>query len=319
VATVLFKFAQLQFGNNGYGWFWYFAKQPRGLHKHHDKWCAIQSAILQCVSKGNTMSFFDLGLGLSDAATGGLISAGGSLLGGLLGSSASGNAASEQAGASRYAADLQKQMFDTQNAQQAPYREAGYTALNDIGGLKSYLQKQFTPQDFSAGIDPGYAFRLQQGQEATNRMANMGGGVLSGNALKGQEDYTQGLASQEYGNAFNRFQTQRNNIFNTLASIAGLGQTSLGQTTNASTTAAGNIGSNIANAGAATAGGIVGSANALTGGLQNAGNQYYLSQLLAPKSGVNYSLGGGYTPSGQPSISQPNPDMGGGQGIQIRI
>jgi len=266
------------------------------------------------------MSFFDLGLGLSDAATGGLISAGGSLLGGLIGSGAAGNAASEQAAASRYAADLQKQMFDTQNAQQAPYREAGYTALNDIGGLKSYLQKQFTPQDFSAGIDPGYQFRLQQGQEATNRMANMGGGLLSGNALKGQEDYTQGLASQEYGNAFGRFQTQRNNIFNTLASIAGLGQTSLGQTTAAGTTAAGNIGSNIANAGAATAGGIVGSANAFSGGLQNAGNQYYLSQLLAPKTGANYSLSsGGYSPTSQPTISQPNPDMGGSQGIQIRI
>jgi hypothetical protein len=266
------------------------------------------------------MSFFDLGLGLSDAATGGLISAGGSLLGGLLGSSSAGNAASEQAGASRYAADINKQMFDIQNAQQAPYREAGYTALNDIGGLKSYLQKQFTPQDFAAGIDPGYQFRLQQGQEATNRMANTGGGLIGGNALQGLQNYSQGLASEEYGNTFARNQLEKTNIFNRLASLAGLGQISLGQTTNASTTAAGNIGSNIANAGAATAGGIVGSSNALSGGLQNAGNQYYLSQLLAPKTGANYSLSsGGYAPSSQATISQPNPDMGLGQGIQIRI
>jgi competence protein ComEC len=41
--------------------------------------------------------------------------------------------------------------------------------------------------------------------------------LISGNALKGQEDYSQGLASQEYGNAFNRFQTGRTNIYNTLA------------------------------------------------------------------------------------------------------
>jgi hypothetical protein len=216
----------------------------------------------------------------------------------LIGADAAGKAAGEQASASRYGADIQKQMFDLQNEQQKPYREAGYTALNDIGGLKSYLQKQFTPEDFKAGIDPGYAFRLQQGQEATNRMANMGGGLISGNALKGQEDYSQGLASQEYGNAFNRFQTQRGNIFNTLASIAGLGQTSLGQTTQAGTTAAGNIGTNIANAGAAQAGGTIGAANAITGGLQTFGNQQYLSQLLAPKT---------QTPSGYGTSVQQNP------------
>jgi hypothetical protein len=129
-------------------------------------------------------------------------------------------------------------------------------------------------------------------------MANMGGGLISGNALKGQEDYSQGLASQEYGNAFNRFQTQRSNIYNTLASIAGLGQTSLGQTTAAGTTAAGNIGSNIANAGAASAGGTVGAANALTGGLQGAANQYYLSQLLSSRN---------QTPTGYGNPVQQNP------------
>jgi hypothetical protein len=265
--------------------------------------------------------------------------AGGSIVAGLIGADAAKSAAGEQAGATRYAADVQKQMFDLQNAQQAPYRGAGYNALNQINRLGSgtyqmydaqgnptgagtgtdYLTKQFTPADFAAGIDPGYAFRLQQGQEATNRMANMGGGLISGNALKGQEDYTQGLASQEYGNAFNRFQTQRSNIYNTLASIAGLGQTSLGQTTAAGTTAASNIGANIANAGAASAGGTVGAANALGGGIQNATNSYMLSQLLAPKTGVNYSLsGGGYTPSASQGITQQNPDMGGAQGISFK-
>jgi hypothetical protein len=156
-------------------------------------------------------------------------------------------------------------------------------------------------------------------------MANMSGGLISGNALKGQEDYSQGLASTEYGNAFNRFQTQRSNIYNTLASIAGLGGTSLGQTTAAGTTAAGNIGANIANAGAATAGGIVGSANAITGGLQNWGNQQYLSQLLAPKTGgVNYGLttgGGGFTGGGT-GISVPSSSnidyMGSGQGLTLK-
>jgi hypothetical protein len=202
----------------------------------------------------------------------------------VIGANAAGKAAKTQADAARYAAQLQQEQFNLTNEQQKPYREAGYSALSDIGAMKPYLTQQYTPEDFAQGIDPGYQFRLQQGQEATNRMANMAGGMISGNALKGAQDYTQGLASTEFGNAFNRFQTQRGNIYNTLSSIAGLGQTSLGQTTSAGTTAAGNIGTNIANAGAAQAGGIVGQANALSGGLQQYGNQQYLSQLLAPKA-----------------------------------
>lgn len=236
----------------------------------------------------------------------------------VIGSQAAKSAASKQADAARYAAQLQQEQFNLTNEQQKPYREAGYTALSDITGMKPYLTQQYTPEDFTSGIDPGYAFRLQQGREGTNRMANMAGGMISGNALKGQEDYSQGLASQEYGNAFNRFQTQRSNIYNTLAGIAGIGQTSLGQTTTAGTQAAGNIGANIANAGAAQAGGIVGSANAISGGLQQFGNQQYLSQLLAPKTGgVNYGLNiGGGGGMGITAPSSGNIDyMGGGQGL----
>jgi hypothetical protein len=229
--------------------------------------------------------------------TAAVIMGGSTLAAGYLGSQAAKSAANKQADAARYAAELQQEQFNLTNEQQKPYREAGYSALSDISGMKPYLTKQYTPEDFTSGIDPGYAFRLQQGREGTNRMANMAGGLISGNALKGQEDYSQGLASQEYGNAFNRFQTQRSNIYNTLASIANLGQTSLGQTTAAGTQAAGNIGTNIANAGAAQAGGIVGSANALGGGIAGAGQSYMLSQILGNKypsisGGVSMPSGG---------------------------
>ena len=257
--------------------------------------------------------------------TAAIIGGGATLAAGYMGSQAAKSAASKQADAARYAAQLQQEQFNLTNEQQRPYREAGYSALSDITGMKPYLTQQYTPEDFAQGLDPGYQFRLQQGQEATNRMANMGGGMLSGNALRGAQDYTQGLASQEYGNAFNRFQTQRSNIYNTLAGIAGLGQTSLGQTTTAGTTAAGNIGANIANAGAAQAGGIVGSANALGGGLTGAGQNYMLSQILAPKpSGINYGLniGGGGSAGGGMGITAPSSGnidyMGGGQGLSLK-
>ena len=205
----------------------------------------------------------------------------------LIGADASRSAANKQADAQREAAQTQMHMFNITNEQQAPYREAGYSALKDIAGMKPYLQKQFGPEDFAANIDPGYAFRLQQGEMATKNLANQAGGLIGGNALKGIQDYSQGLASTEYNNAFNRFQTQRSNIYNTLASIAGLGQTSLGQTTNAATTTAGNVGQNIANAGAAQAAGTVGVANAIGGGLTGAANAYYMNNLLKPAGGMS--------------------------------
>ena len=239
--------------------------------------------------------------------TAAIIGGGATLAAGYMGSQAAKSAANTQAAAAREAARIQQEQFNLINEQQKPYREAGYSALSDIGAMKPYLTQQYTPEDFAQGIDPGYQFRLQQGQEATNRMANMGGGMLSGNALKGQQDYTQGLASQEYGNAFNRFQVGRSNIYNTLSSIAGLGQTSLGQTTAAGTTAAGNIGSNIAGAGAAQAGGIVGQANALSGGLQTLGNQQYLSNLLSNRNQVpaGYTDAGGFAGGGSGVLNVP--------------
>jgi hypothetical protein len=220
------------------------------------------------------------------------IMAGGAALGGLLSGMGASAGAKTQADAARESAQLQKQMFDIQNAQQAPYREAGYSALSDIAGMKPYLTQQFTPETFQQNIDPGYAFRLAQGQRALQAQQNQAGGLLGGNALAAMQDYTQGLASQEFGNAFNRFQTQRGNIYNTLSSIAGLGQTSLGQTTNASTTAGANIGNAISNAGAALGAGQVAQGNALGTGVANAGNQYMLSQLLAPKTSTMPSYSG---------------------------
>ena len=91
----------------------------------------------------------------------------------VIGSNAAKQAANIQAGANREAAQLQKEQFDLTNEQQAPYREAGYTALSDITGIKPYLTKQFTTEDFTSGIDPSYAFRLSQGREGTNRMSNL--------------------------------------------------------------------------------------------------------------------------------------------------
>lgn len=222
----------------------------------------------------------------------------GQTVGSVLQADAAKKAANIQSAAAQNATALQGQIYNTQNQQQAPYRTAGYQALNTIGGLGSgqytqydpsgnpigqatgtgYLTKQYGPEDLA--LDPSYGFRLGQGQMANLRAANVGGGALSGNTLKGLQDYTQGLASTEYGNAFNRFQTQRTNIYNTLAGIAGIGQVSQGQQNQA----AQNYGSNVTNLGIGSAGaqaaGLTGSANAYGNLAGNLTNTYLLSSLL---------------------------------------
>jgi len=241
-----------------------------------------------------------------------LIGAGGSIAGGLLGASGAQKAANTQAAAAREAIAQQQRMFDIQNEQQRPYREAGYSALSDIAGMKPYLTKQFGQEDFQAGIDPSYNFRLQQGNLATTNLANQAGGLIGGNALQGLTNYGQGAASTEFQNAFNRFQTQRGNIYNTLAGIAGIGQTAQKQTSDLAQNTAGNIGQATIGAGSALAGGQIGAANALSGGFQGAGNSYMLSNLLASKGGAPTNYGVAPTNYG---ISQNNPDMGGAQGL----
>jgi hypothetical protein len=228
------------------------------------------------------------------------ISVGGSLIGAAMSGDAAESAADTQAAAADRQMQLQKQIFDIQNAQQAPYRGTGYTALNQIGSMmpgeytkydaegkpigtgmgSGYLTQQFTNQDLNANLAPNYAFQLGQGQGATRNLANASGGLIGGNALQGMQDYTQNFAGNAYQNAFANFQGQRSNIYNTLAGIAGIGQT--GQT--ATNQLATNYGTNMANLGtgqaAAQAAGQVGAANAWSGGLQNAGNMFALSRLL---------------------------------------
>jgi hypothetical protein len=232
--------------------------------------------------------------------TAALIVGGSQLVGSYMAGKGAQKGAQTQADAMRESAAYQKQMFDIQNEQQKPYRETGYSALKDIAAMQPYLTRQFGVEDFQAGIDPSYNFRLQQGNLATTNLANQAGGLIGGNALQGLTNYGQNLASTEYGNVFNRFQTQRSNIYNNLASIAGLGQTSLGQTGQLSANTAGNVGGAISGAGTAIGAGQIAAGNAISGGLQGAGNAYMLSNLLRPQMQAPAGYG---TPAPQLNVS----------------
>jgi len=112
-------------------------------------------------------------------------------------------------------------MYEENVARQQPWLNAGNQALNKLIPLSDY--QNFGMQQFQQ--DPGYTFRLSEGQKQLDRMAAMRGGQISGGALKAAARYGQDMGSQEYQNAFNRYQTERTARLNPLQTLAGVGQT----------------------------------------------------------------------------------------------
>ena len=120
--------------------------------------------------------------------------------------------------------------------------------------------RDFGESDFQA--DPGYQFRLKEGLKELDRKAAMRGGSLGGNALRAGQEYGQNMASNEYQNAFNRYQINRSNQLNPLQSLMGSGQTASNTLTDASGTA-------IRGAADARASGYIGVGNAINQGISS--------------------------------------------------
>lgn len=215
----------------------------------------------------------------------------------LLGSSASRSAASTQAAASDRAAELQKEMFERQVQLSEPWRKAGEQALNKLIPLTDY--QTFGMSQFQA--DPGYAFRLSEGQKALERSAAARGGLLSGGTGKALTRYGQEMGSQEYQNAFNRYQAERQARLGPLQSLAGVGQTTAQQLGAAGQTMASNVGEAIGAGAQARASGYMGAANAIGGGLnqylnysQNQAQNALLRQALAQRGGGGFGTGAAF-------------------------
>lgn len=210
----------------------------------------------------------------------------------IMGSNAAKSAAATQANAAKQATDAQERMFERQVELQEPFREAGLEGQNRLltllglgkdqtaADFGKYASAEFTPEMFSKYQDPGYAFRMSEGIKALDRSAASRGGLMSGAQLKGINQYGQDLASQEYQNAYNRFQTSRTNTLNPFASLAGVAQSSANTLGTAAGQLGSQIGSNIIGAGNAAAAGQVGSANAIASGIGQGVNFYQNQQFM---------------------------------------
>jgi hypothetical protein len=212
----------------------------------------------------------------------------------LIGSRSASKAADVQAGAADRAADLQREQFERQVELQAPFREVGVRALPELEAASRYTP--FGMNQFNA--DPGYTFRLSEGQKQLDRMAAIRGGQLSGSSLKAAARFGQEMGSQEYQNAFNRYQTERNARLNPLQSLAGFGQTSTNQLGAAGQNYATGAGEALGAGAQARASGYMGAANAITGGL---GQYMNYQQSQAQNSLLQQALGRG---SNSPSNAQ---------------
>jgi hypothetical protein len=256
------------------------------------------------------------GISASAAFMGGasLLGAGVSYLGSQNAANAQSDAAAQSAAVQQQMADksiaAQKEMYQQGRTDLQPYREGGVTAQNQlmqmlgIGGdttAQGYgrYAKDFGMSDFTT--DPGYQFRLEQGMKALNASAAAKGMGMSGANIKGATEYGQNMGSQEYQNAFNRYNTNRAAQLDPLfklytggqAAAAGsaAGAANLGANLgNTYSNLGTNLGTAATNAGAATAGGYVAGGNAINSAIGSIGNQYMNAQNAANQTSYQNSL-----------------------------
>lgn len=225
---------------------------------------------------------------------GAAIGAAGSVGSALIGSSAAKSASEAQQATAQQALAQQKAMFDIAQKGLSPYISAGQNALPT-------LQALLTPGPSQTGVLsqlPGFQFASQWGtQAATNALAARGLGGSAGPLAKGISDYNTGLAQTFWGQDVNALQQFANTGANAGAALAG----------NATQTGA-NMAQPYGALGNAQASGILGSANALSGGITGATsmpiNAMFLSRLASGSGGGGGLYGNG---SAFPSASFLDP------------
>jgi len=219
----------------------------------------------------------------------GFLQGAGSAIGGLSQAYAGSRAAGAQVDAADRAAALQERIYNSMAARNQGAETLGNLARNRYGelvglgpntnamGYGSAVQP-FDMSKFQA--DPGYNFRLSEGLKALDRQAAARGGLMSGAALKAAGRYGQESASQEFGNAYNRYRQNRADQLDPLTYAMTGGTNAI----NATNTAMGNMGTNVGNlmgqAGQATGAGYLGAGNSVNNLFGALNQQYNTNQMM---------------------------------------
>jgi len=197
----------------------------------------------------------------------------GSVASSYMQSKAAGKAADQYGQQAERGLQYNQAMFDKINEQNAPYRATGergatlYNQLADTG----YLTAQPSMDDMTR-LMPNYQFNLQQGLGQLNSQINAGGGLVSGNAIQGAQQFAQGYAGNALTDAFNQFQANRTNVVSNVNALTGVGQNANATTATAASGATANASNLLSSIGNAQAAGTMGAANAYASGLNNISN-----------------------------------------------
>ena len=198
----------------------------------------------------------------------------------------SSKAAKTQAASADRASQIQQENFEQTRKDLMPYKQAGDTSLSQLMGQMTpdgYFNQTYTGQDIYS--DPSYQFRLQQGQDAIQSSAAAKGGLLTGATLKALQNYGQESASQEYSNAYNRFNADQTNRYNRLSNLVGIGQNAAVQVGNAGAQTAQAVANNTMAGANSIAAGQVASANNWANTANNLGSMA-TSYAMMKNSGV---------------------------------
>lgn len=270
---------------------------------------------------------------------------GSAVVGGAVSASASSKAAKSQAQSAQQASDaqlqaaresnaLQKSMYDQNRADSAPWANTGAGALNQLawkmgitptntigtGTATPYqgnqadfgsLQQNFGMDQFQA--DPGYQFRMDQGNKSVEQSAAARGMQLSGATMKALQRFGQDTASNEYQNAYNRYNNDQSTQFNRLSGIAGTGQQQVNALGQAGQNYAGSVGSNTMNtanqvanntigAGNARAASYISGANGINNAISTGINGWQQQQMLNNMGSNNLTSYGTYPGSQQSNM-----------------
>lgn len=211
------------------------------------------------------------------------VMAAGSLLGGALGSRSQRKAAESAAAAQEQAAqaanETEWKMYQQGREDLEPWRKQGAQSLSQLAGMMrpgTDMTTRFSSQDFRA--DPGYQYRLSEAQKGMDRSQAARGMLNSGAALKEAMRVNQGMASDEYQNAYNRWAQQNSDIYNRLAGLANTGQQTSNQLAQLSGNYASQYGQNTGQAANARASAYAAKAGAnqnMLSDLMGLGSMYY--------------------------------------------
>lgn len=211
---------------------------------------------------------------------GGLLAGLGSGVASFFGAKGATDAADIQADALKDANALQLLMFMRTRKDLADYRQLGTRGVNKLLGSIGQLTKPFDPTMAELRKTPGYQFTLDEGLKAAQNAYAAQGLGISGPAVKGAEQYAEGLASTTYQQQLQNYLAQNAQKYNMLMGLTQIGAGAAAGTASAGQFTGAQMGANLASIGNAQAAGTLGAYNAIGQGINNAIGNYYQFGLM---------------------------------------